>query len=33
MPWQECNIMDQKLKFIVRYLEGEKMAPLCTWKS
>ena len=29
MPWQECNIMDQKLKFIARYLEGEKMAPLC----
>lgn len=25
----ECNIMDQKLKFIARLIEGEKMAPLC----
>lgn len=25
----ECNIMDEKLKFIARILEGEKMAPLC----
>lgn len=29
MPWMECNLMDQKLKFIARLLEGEKMAPLC----
>lgn len=29
MAWMECNIMDQKLKFIGRILEGEKMAPLC----
>lgn len=25
----ECNVMDQKLKFIARLIEGEKMAPLC----
>lgn len=29
MGWQECNIMDEKLKFIARILEGEKMSPLC----
>ena len=29
MPWKECNKMDQKLKFIARLLEGEKMAHLC----
>lgn len=29
MPWMECKIMDQKLIFIARLLEGEKMAPLC----
>ncbi len=29
MPWEECTVMDQKLKFIARLLEGEQMAPLC----
>lgn len=29
MGWTECNKMDEKLKFIARYLEGEKIAPLC----
>ncbi len=29
MPWMECKVVDQKLKFIARLLEGEKMAPLC----
>lgn len=29
MAWLECNKMDQKLVFIARLLEGEKMAPLC----
>ena len=29
MPWMECDKMDQKLKFIARLVEGEKMAPLC----
>lgn len=23
MSWMECNKMDEKLKFIARYLEGE----------
>ena len=29
MPWNECKPMDERLKFIGRYLSGEKMAPLC----
>ena len=29
MPWEECTVMDQKLKFIARLLKGEQMAPLC----
>lgn len=29
MGWQECNIMDERLKFVARLLDGEKMAPLC----
>ena len=26
MPWQECNLMDERLKFVARLLDGEKMA-------
>ena len=29
MPWKECNQMDERLKFIARLLDGEKMAVLC----
>ena len=29
MPWMECNKVDEKLKFVARLLEGEKMAALC----
>src|SRR6201993_1126424 len=29
MPWRECNPMDERLKFIARLLDGEKMAVLC----
>lgn len=29
MPWKECKPMDERLKFIARRLEGEKMAGLC----
>ena len=29
MGWREYSKMDEKLKFIARYLEGEKIAPLC----
>src|ERR1051326_8200212 len=29
MPWQECNPMDERLKFVARLLDGDKMAELC----
>lgn len=29
MPWKECQIMDERVRFVARLLEGEKMAPLC----
>ncbi len=29
MPWKECNAMDERLKFVARLLDGEKMAVLC----
>jgi hypothetical protein len=29
MPWNECKPMDERLKFIARLLDGEKMAPVC----
>ena len=29
MPWMECNKMDQKIKFVARYLDGEQIAVLC----
>ena len=29
MPWKECKPVDERLRFIARLLEGEKMAPLC----
>lgn len=29
MTWQECNVMDERLKFVARILEGEKISPLC----
>src|SRR5687767_6817997 len=29
MPWKECHVMDERLRFVARLLEGEKMARLC----
>src|SRR3984957_17714501 len=29
MPWRECCQMDERLKFVARLLDGEKMAVLC----
>ena len=29
MPWRECHVMDERLRFVARLLEGAKMAPLC----
>ena len=29
MPWKECHVVDERLRFIARLMEGEKMAVLC----
>ncbi len=29
MPWQECSKVDERLRFVARLLEGEKMTDLC----
>jgi putative transposase len=29
MPWRECYKMDERLRFVARRLDGEKMAVLC----
>ena len=29
MPWRECCKMDERLRFVARLLEGEKMAVVC----
>jgi hypothetical protein len=33
MPWKECHVMDERLRFVARLLEGEKMAPLCAGRD
>jgi putative transposase len=29
MPWRQCHKMDERLRFVARLLDGEKMAVLC----
>lgn len=29
MPWNECNRMDERVKFVARLLDGEKMTAVC----
>jgi putative transposase len=29
MPWKVCSVMDEKMRFIARLIEGEQMAELC----
>ena len=29
MPWKEHSVMDERMKFVVRLLDGEKMSALC----
>lgn len=29
MPWRECSVMDERLRFIARVLEGEAMTDVC----
>jgi transposase len=29
MPWRECSVMDERVRFIDRLLDGEGMSELC----
>ena len=29
MPWKECHVMDERVRFVARLLDGEKMATVC----
>jgi transposase len=29
MPWRECSVMDERVRFIGRLLDGEGMSELC----
>src|SRR5271155_1524583 len=29
MPWKECSVMDERLRFVARLLEGEAMSEAC----
>jgi transposase len=29
MPWKECSVMEERLGFVARLLEGEGMSALC----
>ena len=29
MPWKECSVMDERLRFVVKLLEGEAMTDVC----
>ena len=29
MPWKECSVRDERVRFVGRLLDGEKMVALC----
>jgi hypothetical protein len=29
MPWKECSVMDERLRFVARLLDGEAMSEYC----
>ena len=29
MPWKECAVMSERMKFVIRLEDGEKMTDLC----
>ena len=29
MPWKECHVEDERLRFVARLLDGETMTALC----
>ncbi|MFZ5608812.1 MAG: helix-turn-helix domain-containing protein, partial [Pseudomonadota bacterium] len=29
MPWKECSVMEERLRFVARLLDGERMSDVC----
>ena len=29
MPWKECSVMDERLRFVAKLLDGESMSEEC----
>ena len=29
MPWKESSVMDERIRFVIRFKDGESMAALC----
>jgi len=29
MPWKECSVMEERLRFVARLLDGEGMSDVC----
>jgi hypothetical protein len=29
MPWKECSVVEERLRFVARLLEGEAMSEVC----
>jgi transposase len=29
MPWKECSVMDERLRFVARLLDGDSMSEVC----
>ena len=29
MPWRECSVMEERLRFVARLLDGEAMTEVC----
>ena len=29
MPWKECSVMEERMRFVLRRLDGESMSDLC----
>jgi len=29
MPWKECSVMEERMRFVLRRLDGETMSDLC----
>ena len=29
MPWKECSVMDERLRFVARLIDGDSMTEVC----